>query len=303
MKKEKNSKFRVSGTVNYLPELFELLLGFTRADLENVDDLGEVVEVNNEGSAVSSGGERADYHEGPVEAVSAGEEAREGDRGGRRLHLLGLLDLLVRLDLLPGRLRALVHVRRRRFGRLRHLRHGRQWLYVRWGPPEQPPRDHHLRLGLPSSELGTRTHWVTMSSCPRWKPQIKTPSKFSRSAKFRGQITPTTNISIILCFWRPAFYIFSLSFFLLAFPKANTKQMWSSRVRAWPGQTRRGEWERGRLRKCLTHPGDTEEPLSARCFLLTVKCRRGFAKRIFGYFCNSNRRRKAQPLCVFRFSW
>ena len=131
----RSSKIRVSKTVkksikkkNYLPKLIELLLLISimvRRDTEDVDDLREVVKVNDEGGAVSGGGEGADEHERPVEVVGASEEPGERHRGRRRLDLLGLVDLVLLLELLRRRVRALVEVRRRRLGRLGHLGHGR----------------------------------------------------------------------------------------------------------------------------------------------------------------------------------
>ena len=66
-----------------------------RTDNEDVDDLREVVKVNDEGGAVSGGGEGADEHERPVEVVGASEEPGERHGGRRRLNLLGLVDLIL----------------------------------------------------------------------------------------------------------------------------------------------------------------------------------------------------------------
>ena len=119
---------------------------FRRTLLRNPENLGEVVQVNYESGAVQGGGEGADKHEKPVEAVGAGEEAGERNGGGRRLNLVGLLHLLLDLHgLRRGGLGTEVEVRRRRFRRLGHLGDRRERLYMRRGPPEQSPRNHHLR--------------------------------------------------------------------------------------------------------------------------------------------------------------
>ena len=65
-----------------------------------MDDLHEIVKVNDEGGAVSNGGEEVDEHEHLVEVVSASEELGERHSGWRRLDLLGLLDLILLLELL-----------------------------------------------------------------------------------------------------------------------------------------------------------------------------------------------------------
>ena len=92
-----------------------------RTDTEDVDDLREVVKVNDEGSAMSNGGEGADEHECPVEVVSASEEPGERHGGWRWLNLLGLIDLILLLKLLCCHVCALVEVWRWQLGRLEHL--------------------------------------------------------------------------------------------------------------------------------------------------------------------------------------
>jgi len=123
---------------------------FRRTLLRNPENLGEVMQVNDESGAVSSGGEGADDHEKPVEAVGTGEEVREGNGGGRRLNLLSLLHLFLDLHRLRrGGLGTEVQIRRRRLRRLRNLGDRRERLYMRRGPPEQPPRNHHIRSQQP----------------------------------------------------------------------------------------------------------------------------------------------------------
>jgi hypothetical protein len=56
--------------------------------MERVDGPPEEVEVDDERDPVGSGCEAAGGHENPVEAVGAGEEALEGDGGGRRVGIV-----------------------------------------------------------------------------------------------------------------------------------------------------------------------------------------------------------------------
>lgn len=53
--------------------------------MKRVDSFAEEVEVDDERDSVGSGSEAASDHERPVQAVGAGEEALEGDGGGRRV--------------------------------------------------------------------------------------------------------------------------------------------------------------------------------------------------------------------------
>ena len=74
-------------------------------DTEDVDDLRKVVKANNEGSAVSGGGEGADEHERPVKVVNASKEPGERHSGQRRLDLIELVDIVLLLELLRRRAR------------------------------------------------------------------------------------------------------------------------------------------------------------------------------------------------------
>ncbi|WVY92495.1 hypothetical protein V8G54_031583 [Vigna mungo] len=108
------------------------------------------MQVNDESGAVRGGGERADDHEKPVEPVGASEEVREGNGCGRRLNLFSLLHLFLDLHRLrSGGLGPEVQIRRRRLRRLRNLGYRRERLYMWRGPPEQPPRNHHIRSQQP----------------------------------------------------------------------------------------------------------------------------------------------------------
>jgi len=121
--------------------------------MERVDGPPEEVEVDDERDPVGSGCKAAGGHERPVEAVGAGEEALEGDGGGRRV---GVVVCIVegRLGVVVGRRGAVPSVAevgcvgRGRLGRLGGLGDGRERLDVGRGPAEEPPRHHGAELGL-----------------------------------------------------------------------------------------------------------------------------------------------------------
>lgn len=129
------------------------------AAVERVDGPPEEVEVDDERDPVGSGCEAAGGHERPVEAVGAGEEALEGDGGGRRVGVVvGIVE--GRLGVVVGRRGAVPSeaevggVGGGRLGRLGGLGDGRERLDVGRGPAEEPPRHHGPEVARVASWRG-----------------------------------------------------------------------------------------------------------------------------------------------------
>lgn len=131
-----------------LVDVVEEVVGVSAMGMERVDGPPEEVEVYDERDPMGSGCEAASGHERPVEAVGAGEEALEGDGGGRRVGVVvGIVE--GRLGVVVGRRGATVPseaevggVGGGRLGRLGGLGDGRERLDVGRGPAEEAPRDH-----------------------------------------------------------------------------------------------------------------------------------------------------------------